>query len=177
MQRRLALVTALVLLMVLPAAASAAKATRFTDHTVGISCEDPPALSGGGSVFFGANTSEEFEPDGHLDYWTTSEPSGEPDLLRDFEAPIVVTWDGSVLSGSIPLVDGNGDPAGAATFSASLVPVGDPEPFDEQFRDGNHQHAFTGVTQPMDPSGTLTVGSSTFTLDGCFADMTTVSVF
>ena len=177
MHRLLALVTALALLVAMPAAAAAGRATKFTDHTVGISCDGPESLSGGGFVFFGANTSEEFEPDAFVDYWTTSEPSGDPDLFRDFEQPVDVTWDGSVLSGSIPMRDASGDPAAAATFSATLVPAGDPEPFDDQFRDGNHQHHFSGVSQPMDPSGTLTVGGSTFTLDACFADMTTVTVF
>ena len=166
MQRLLALVAALALLVAMPAAASAGRATKFTDHTVGINCEGPESLSGGGFVFFGANTSEEFEPDGHVDYWSGSAPSGDPDLFHEFGQPVDVTWDGNVLSGSIPLVDGNGDAAGAATFSATLVPVGDLEPFDDQFRDGNHQNRFSGVSQPMDPSGTLTVGTSTFTLDG-----------
>ena len=29
------------------------------------------ATSGGGFVFFGANASDEFGPDGFVDYWTT----------------------------------------------------------------------------------------------------------
>jgi hypothetical protein len=177
MQRLLALVAALALLVVLPAAASAGRATKFTDHTVGIFCEGTAAQSGGGFVFFGANTSDRFGPDAFVDYWTTSAPSGNPDLFRDFDQPVDVTWNGSVLAGSIALLDGSGDPAGVATFSATLAASGDPIPFDDEFRDGNHQHRFTGVSQPMDPSGTLVVGGSTFTLDGCFADETTITVF
>ena len=82
-----------------------------------------------------------------------------------------------MLSGSIPLLDGNGDPVAPATFSATLIPTGDPEPFVDDFRDGNRQVRVNGVTQPMDPSGTLSVGGSTFSLDACFADETTVTVF
>ncbi len=177
MRRLLALLAALSLMVALPAAASAGRVTRFTDHTVGIFCDDPTATGGGGFVIFGANTSDEFGPDAFVDYWTTSEPLGPPDLFRDFDQAVDVTWDGSVLAGSIPMLSGNGDPAADATFSATLVPSGDPVPFDDQFRDGNRQHHFTGVTQPMDPSGTLVVGGSTFSLDGCFADETTATVF
>ena len=177
MKRLLALVTGLALLAALPATASAARPTRFTDHTVGINCDGMAATSGGGFVFFGANVSDEFGPGGFVDFWSTSEPSGPPDLFADFEQPPDVTWNGTVLEGSIPLLDSEGDPAGVAEFSATLIPAGDPIPFDDTFKDGNRRERFTGVTQPMDPSGTLTIGGSTFSLDECFADETTVSVF
>jgi hypothetical protein len=121
--------------------------------------------------------SDQFGSDAFVDFWSTSDTSGQPDLFRDFDQPVVVTWNGSVLAGSIPLLDNTGDPAGSATFSATLVPSGDPFPFDDRFRQGNHQVQFSGSSQPMDPSGTLAVGGSTFSLDACFGDETTVSVF
>ena len=177
MQRLLALVMALALLMVLPAAASAGKATRFTDHVVSISC-DGAAGSGGGFAFFAANLSDQFGADGFVDYWTTSTPEGEPALVRDGDGQVTITWNGSVLAGSIPLIDtSTGDAAAPATFSATLTPSGDPFPFVDEFRDGNHQHKFSGIAQPMDPAGTLVVGTSTFSLDGCYAEEATVSVF
>jgi len=177
MQRLLALVTALALLMALPAAASAARPSRVTDHFVGISCDGMTGEIGGGFVFFSASVSDQFGPDGFVDYWTGSEPSGAPDLVRDFEQPVDVTWDGSTISGSIPLVDSEGNPADPATFSATLVASGDPFTIDDSFRDGNRQHRVTGVSQPMDPSGTLLVDSSTFSLDGCFAEEATLTFF
>lgn len=177
MKRLLAIVASLVLLAALPATASGGRATRFTDHAVSISCDGISSVGGGSFAFFSASLSSEFGPDGFVDFWAAAAPSGNPDVVRDFEQPVAVTWNGSLLAGSIPLRDSNGDPAGAATFSATLVPSGDPVPFDENFRDGNHHHQFSGVSQPMDPSGTLVVGGSTFSLDGCFADETTVSVF
>ncbi len=70
-----------------------------------------------------------------------------------------------------------GIPPASPAFSATLTPAGDPIPFDDTFKDGNRRERFSGVTQPMDPSGTLTIGGSTFSLDECFADETTVSVF
>ena len=177
MKRLLALLASLMLVAALPAATSAGRVTRFTDHNVSIFCDGMAATSGGGFAFFSANTSDQFGPDAFVDFWSAGAPSGQPSLFRDFEQPVVVTWNGSVLAGSIPLLDSNGDPAGSATFSATLVASGDPFPFDDRFRDGNHWHQFTGVSQPLDPSGTLTVGSSTFSLDACFGDETTVSVF
>jgi hypothetical protein len=177
MQRLLALVTALALLMALPAAASAARPTRITDHFVGISCDGMTAETGGGFIFFGASVSDQFGPDGFVDYWTESEPTDAPDLFRDFEQPVDVTWDGTTISGSIPLMDGDGNPADPATFSATLVVSGDPFTIDDSFRDGNTQHRVTGLSQPMDPSGTLLIDGSSFSLDGCFAEDATLTFF
>lgn len=177
MRRLLAVVAALAIVAGLPATALARPVTRFTEHTVGIFCEGLEATSGGGFVFFQASVSDEFGPGAFIDYWTTSEPSGQPALTSDFEQPADVTWDGAVLSGTIPLVDSNGDPADPATFSATLTPSGDPFTFDDDFRNGNQQVRISGVIQPMDPSGTLVVGGSTFSLETCFADEATQTVF
>src|SRR5918994_207737 len=177
MRRLLAIIASLAILAALPATAAAARPTTFTDHSVGIFCDGMTATSGGGFAFFSAVASDQFGPDAFVDYWATDEPIGQPDLFRDFSQPVVVSWDGSVLQGSIPLVESDGDPAGTATFSATLEPTGDPISFDDTFREGNRQHRATGVTQPMDPSGTLTIDGSTFSLDACFADETTVTVF
>jgi hypothetical protein len=179
MRRLLAILAGLMLLMSLPATVSGARAVRFTDHFVGISCDGPPAVSGDGFVFFSASVSDQFGPDAFVDFWAGGSPSGPPDLFRDFEQPVTVTWNGSVLAGSIPLLDSNGAPAGSATFSATLTPTGDPFTFDDRFRDGNRWVQFSGVGQPLDPaqSATLTVGTTTFSLDACFAEDTTVTVF
>jgi hypothetical protein len=177
MKRLLTILASLVLVAALPATTSAARPTKFTDHAVSVFCEGLTAVSGGGFAFFSASVSDQFGPDAFVDFWSTSDTSGAPDLFRDFDQPAVVTWNGSVLSGSIPLLNSSGDPAGAATFSATLTPTGDPFPFDDRFRDGNRQVRFSGVSQPMDPSGSLAVGGSTFSLDACFGDETTVSLF
>lgn len=176
MQRWLAVLAGLALLLAVPATASAAKASRYTDHFVSISC-DGPATSGGGFAFFSATVSDQFGPDAFVDFWASGTPDGQPDLFRDFDASPTVTWDGTTLAGSIPLLDANGDPAGSATFSAALTPAGDPYTFDDRFREGNRWVQFTGSGQPLDPSGTLVIGSSTFSLGACYAEEVTVSVF
>jgi hypothetical protein len=178
MKRLLAIIASLAILAALPATASAGRVTNFTEHTVGIFCDGLTATSGGGFAFFQASVSDEFGAGAFIDYWTTSEPIGPPALTSDFELAADVTWDGTVLAGSIPLRDNStGEPAGSATFSATLTPSGDPFSFEDSFRNGNQQVRFSGVSQPMDPSGTLTVGSSTFSLDTCFADESTITLF
>jgi hypothetical protein len=177
MRRLIALLGALVLIAGLPVAASAAKPTKFTDHAVSVYCDLLAPTSGVGSAFFSASISDQFGPSAFVDFWTTAEPSGQPALTTDFETPPVVTRTGMTLRGSIPLRDSAGRPAGSATFTATLTASGDPIPFDDQFKDGNHQHRFTGISQPMDASGSLQIGGRTFSLDGCFGDETTVSVF
>ena len=177
MKRLFAILASLAILVALPATASARPVSRFTEHSVGIFCDGMSATSGGGFMFFDAAVSDEFGPGAFIDYWATSEPIGAPVLTTDFEQAPAISWDGSVLGGSIPLLDSDGDPAGSATLSATLTPSGDPFPFDDDFRNGNQQVRISGVSQPMDPSGTLVVGDSTFSLETCFAHETTQTVF
>jgi hypothetical protein len=177
MRRLLPILAGLLLVLAIPTATSGAGATKYTDHVISVSCDGMTATSGGGFVFFSANASDHFGPDGFVDFWATSTPSGQPDLTRDFDQTPTVTWNGTTLAGSIPLVDENGDPAAAATFSATLTPAGDANPFDDRFKDGNHWVRGSGVSQPMDASGTLRIGSSIFSLGFCFGDETTITVF
>jgi hypothetical protein len=178
MRRSMAVLTALTLALMLPAAASAAKSTRVTDHTVSIDCEGIHPTSGTGFAFFGASTSDLNGPDAFFDAWNGDEPVGDSDLHRDFEQTADVTWDGTTLSGSFPIVDSTGDPAGTATFSATLTPVGDPNVIDDSFKDGNAKFKATGTSQPMQPAGSLVLSSGqTFDLGNCFGDMSTISTF
>lgn len=173
MRRLIALIGALAIIAGLPAAASGARSTRFTDQMVSISCDPLTATAGRGSASFSASVSDQFGPRAFVQYWTADAPSGPPDLSGGFDSPAQVTWNGTTLSGSIPLTG----TTQAATFSVVLTPSGDPITFDESFEDGNHQHRFSGTFQPLDPRGNLNVGGATFSLDGCFADETTVSSF
>jgi hypothetical protein len=179
MRRRSALLAALCLILVLPTSASAARATRTTDHVVSISCDGIAPTSGSGFAFFGASVSDLNGPDAFLDAWTGSTPSGPSDVSRDFEQPASVTWDGTTLSGSFPIVGAGGTPiAGLATFSATLVPVGDPYTIDESFHDGNRKDRLTGTGQTLQPSGSLTLPTGmTFDLADCFGDESTTSDF
>ena len=154
MQRLLALVTALALLVALPAAASAGEGRPGSPITRSAS----PATawrptSGGGFVFFGANVSDEFGPDGFVDFWSSQRADRRTRRCSATSTqPADVTWDGSVLAGSIPHAR-----TATATRPARRrsprpsTPSGDPFPFDDEFRDGNHQHRFNGVTPADGP--------------------------
>jgi hypothetical protein len=176
MRRLFAIVGTLVLVVGLPGGASAARPTRFTDHAVSVFCDLLRPTSGVGAAFFSASLSDQFGPSATVEYWTTAPPSGPPVLSGGLDTPSAVTWNGTTLTGSIPLRTSTGSDAGDATFTVALAPSGDPVPFDDRFKEGNRQHRFTGTTQPMDPSGSLIIGNSTFSLDGCYADETTVTV-
>jgi hypothetical protein len=175
----MAVLAALTLALLLPASASAARSTRATDHTVSIDCKDGiHPTTGTGFAFFGATTSDLNGPDAFLDAWNGDEPDGESDNHRDFDQPVDVTWNGTTLSGSFPIVDSSGDPAGTATFSATLTPVGDPNAIDESFKDGNTKSRATGTSQPMQPAGSLVLSTGqTFDLGTCFGDESTISTF
>lgn len=179
MRRGLALLAALSLALVLPVSVSAARATRVTDHSVNLYCDGIHPTSGSGFAYFSAVSSDLNGPDAFLDAWDGDEPVGQPDVHRDFEQPADVTWDGTTLAGSFPLMDSGGNPAGMANFSAILTPVGDSYEIDDSFKDGNHQFQATGTGQPMQPTGSLVIPSTgqTFDLADCFGDMSTVSTF
>jgi hypothetical protein len=179
MRRGLALLAALSLVLVLPASVSAARATRVTDHSVNLSCDGIHPTSGSGFAYFGAGSSDLNGSDAFFDAWNGDDPIGQPDIHRDYDQPADVTWDGTTLAGSFPLMDSSGSPAGTASFSAILTAVGDPYEINDSFKDGNHKFQATGTGQPMQPTGSLVIPSTgqTFDLANCFGDMSTVSTF
>ena len=174
--RRLVVLCALVVGLVVPPAGSAAGVTRFTDHAVSVSCEGMQSTTGTSFAFFGATLSDGSGGDAFLDAWLAPEPSGAPDLSRDFDQPVSVIGSSSGIAGSFPTIGSDGTAGGTATFAATLTPVGDPTPFNDRIRDGNHWSRFEGVRQAMQVEGTLTLpDGTTFDLATCFGDETTVT--
>ena len=178
MRRRLALLSALSLVLLLPTAASAARSTHLTDHNVNLSCDGIGASSGTGFTFFGASVSEVIGTDTFLDAWNADQPLGAPDASRDYTQPAVISWDGTTLAGSFPLVNAAGDTVGSATFSAAMSPVGAPFPINDSFKDGNHKDQVTGTGQALQPVGTLSLTTGlTFDLADCTGEADTISTF
>ena len=139
----------------------AARPTRFTDHAVSINLRRPRRRRAAAASSSSRRACpSEFGPGAFVDFWSTSEPIRRSRTCsRDFEQSADVTWNGSVLAGSIPLLDSNGDPVALGhVLARPSTPSGDPFPFDDDFRDGNRQVRVSGVSQPMDPSGTLERG-------------------
>jgi len=175
MTRLLAVLSAVILIAALPAGASAARSTRETLSAVSVFCTQGflTAVSGGGLAFFSASSNTIVT----LEFWATDDQSGPPDLVYEFGQPVDITRLPNALSGSIPLVDSDGSPAGTATFAATLVAFGEPEDFVIRFRQGNHWNNSTFSFQPMDPTGTLMVSDSVFSLDDCGGSELTLTTF
>jgi hypothetical protein len=178
MRRSIALLCVLALGMLIPAAVSAGKPFRETDHTVSVSCEGVTDTSGEWFAYINVGLSDLYGPFGFIDAWHEDDADDIPDISSDQDADVTATWDGTTLSGTMPVLDGEGDPLGNATFSAELTPLGEPFSFDDTFRDGNARERYKGVSQAFQPEGTLTLpGGITFDLAECFADETTVTAF
>lgn len=176
MKRLPAVLGALLLILTLPGTTWAGRATHLSGAGVTIWCDALNASNGPAVAYFEAALSAD-GADAMLEYWTRGDLSQFPNRSRDWERTPELQWDGSVLSGRIPLVRRNGDPAGWAAFEAILSPVGAPMAYDDRYRDGNYWERYSGTDQVLDPTGTLMVAGSAFSLDGCFADSWTQRVF
>jgi len=177
MRRIFAILAALVLLATIPAVAHAGKATKETDHFVGINCDGIAPTSGQGFLFLGVSISDNFGPDAFVDMWNDAPPVGPPDIFRDFDSPVDASYVGGTFSASIPLLDSSGDPAGTGTVQATLTPVGEPFTIEDNFRFGNVTERFDALVQPLAADGTAVIGGKTFDLGECFAEDTHVTTF
>ena len=145
MRRLLAILAALVLLATIPAAVSARKATKETDHFVGINCDGIAPTSGTGFLFLGVSISDNFGPDAFVDMWNVASPVGPPDIFRDFDSPVDASYVGGTFSASIPLLDSSGDPAGTGTVEATLTPVGEPFTIEDRLPIRQHDRTLHGA--------------------------------
>ena len=171
-----AAMTAALLLVAVPSVASAAPATRFTDHAVVIDCGFLQNDDGVAAAF--AVNSTEDGPFGDLTFWRApSTPETSDPTLVSVAADVSGT--DSSLSADFTLVDlSTGDPAGTAELRVTLEPNGPAEPIDERFKDGNRWQKVTGTSQPMTVSGTLEVpGAEPFDASGCLAAMQDIQFF
>ena len=166
---------AVLLTLVLPASAHAGSLTRESDTRVNLSCEDVTA--GNAHLFLFAETSDTFGSFTDLEIWSGN-LSGEPDLVDDTSSIVLTSTGGS---GSVALVELNGDPAGTATLSATFAPSGPAEPYEFTEENGNHTFHIEGVFQPLSVTGTLTVNRAhgpdpTFALSSCSAGSDTFTL-
>jgi hypothetical protein len=178
MRRFVAVLCALALLVAIPATVSAGKPIKETDHTISVYCDGVSDGTGEWFAFLNVGVSDLYGTFGFIDAWHESDNDGIPDISADSESAPTVTWDGSILSGTMAIQDQAGTDLGDATFSATLIPIGEPFEFDDVFRDGNARERYRGVSQAFQPSGTFALPNGvTFDLALCFADETTVTAF
>ncbi len=167
--------------VLLPTGAFAAAAQKASDHYTEIFCD--ALTSSDGTAFVGVTVSDVTGVSAGLDvFGPNSEPFVDPpSFTTDFEAVVTGSVSGGVLAASIPVLDGNGDPAGAAQLTATLTIGGESQPIDDNFKAGNHIFRSSGTFQPF----AITVGSLilpngwTFALDNehCGADHVDITFF
>jgi hypothetical protein len=176
MKRTLAaLVGAALLLGSLPGSVAAARVSKFTDHTVDVSCEQP--VDGGYLSAF-ASTSQQFGSEADLNIWYDpaipfEEPPDVSGTSQTFD--VTETSDGVDVSVDWNLTDADGNALGDGSMAASLTNIGDPYA-DPAFDNGNHHSATVITHQDMEGSATITVLGVEYEV-GCFGTVSDYDVF
>ena len=166
-------VLVIILALLLPAAASAAKPVRGDVSFTNFSCE---AATDDGFVFVFVELDGSGEGFGDLAFWESPADPFESDPTLITEA-ITLSGGATGIDATFELVEFDptseppyGDPAGTAVLDATFTPDGDPIPFEDTFRDGNRHERIAGWSQPLTVSGTLTLPGADLTdLSTCFA--------
>jgi hypothetical protein len=179
-RRRALLFTGLLVIgLLLPAPAGAAKPVRFTDESTTLECfleNDEGSLSVWVSVGsgFGADADIAFWPVG-----TSPENDDPPTVGRDFDTPVEGGGSPDGIDVEVAMIDiETGDPAGTAVVSATLEPVGDPQPFSGRDRFGNRHSRTEGVEQELAATGgSATYDGTEFAFDNCVARTVTATIF
>jgi hypothetical protein len=169
---RALLAVAALLTLALPASVQAGSLVRESDTRVQLFCEDVSA--GNAQLFLFSETSDTFGSFTDLAIWTGS-TAGDPDAVADTSTVVLTPTGGS---GSVALVELDGEPAGTATLSATFAPSGPAEPYEFTDDNGNHTFHVEGVFQPLSVTGTLAVNMAhgpdpTFALGSCSAGVDT----
>jgi hypothetical protein len=170
-----ALVSTILLVALLPGAASAARVTKFSDHHVGGFCE--MAVAGGfvtssieSSATFGDFAQAAVWLDPATPFEDPADASGSTDTVD-----IAVGADHVDLGASFPVVDAEGSPIGDATLTMSLDFDGSPEIFGDSGK-SNHHSTNTGSSQSLAGTGTLTLPTGEIELPECVGDITDQTV-
>jgi len=170
-----ALAGAALLLASLPGTVGAAKVSKYSDHIVGLSCEQPVD---GGYVSTYVESSQQSGGFASIDFWLDPAiPYEDPSSATGVsDSPTVTEGAGGAdVSVSWDVTDADGNPAGTATLSASLTNVGAPYS-DPNFSSGNH-HSSTVIThQDMQGSATIDVLGGEYVVD-CFGTVSDLDVF
>ena len=168
-----AVAAAAVLMSMLPGAAFAGAATKFTDHDVAAFCGD--AFDGGfwdGSLDSSALNGESAGFELWLDPAIAFE---DPQTALGFVDSVDVTVGASdvLFSATVPANDFDGNPLGDATLVATMAFDGPVQILGGQDF-GNHHSRVQGTFQHLVGTGTLTLGGIgyTVTCDGGITDVT-----
>jgi hypothetical protein len=175
---RLAVALGLAMAVFVPGLASANPPIRSTETSINLDC--PTIVTADGALNAFAFSSDVGFAEAGLNYWTEeqSPTSTEPPLLSGFTDQVVVS--GLDLTASMPLFLIDGTEVGTGTVEVTMVPVGEPEPFETRFphfrESGTTQLATITGTATLDASGVLP-DTLTFDLASCTGIITMVTSF
>jgi len=186
--RRLAVLPLLVslsFLLTLPGIASAARVDRFHDEDTFLFCNSL-SLSDGSTGFMILDVSEQFGTFTELAIWAEgSVPFEDPPTAIGGEASVTVAADLSSITASIDLFEFDptaeppiGEFLGVASVEAMLTPLGDPVPFEDEFKEGNRLFRQSGTRQSFLVEGMLELADGTTAdLSGCEAGHLSIDTF
>jgi hypothetical protein len=181
----LALLVALSMLLTLPGMATAARAQHIHDEETLLFC-DSLSLSDGSTGFLVLDASEVFGTFADLAIWAEGTvPFEDAPTAIGGDATVTVAADVSSIAASIDLFEFDptadppfGDSLGTATVDATLTPLGDPIPFDDEFKAGNQLFRQSGTVQSFLVEGTLELADGTTgDLSTCQAQHVSVDSF
>jgi hypothetical protein len=175
---RLSVAVALLTALAIPGVASADPPSRFTETVLSLEC--PLIVTGDGAISTFVISSDQGFSEAGLAYWT-EEPlpdSEEPPLLDGFTDQVTVG--DLAVAATFPLLTIERVEAGTATIDATLVPIGEPEPFESHsphFRiQGTSQAASIEGTALIEAEGILP-GPLSFDLSSCLGTITIQTIF
>lgn len=165
--------------LALPASvAVAAPSAHTTTHEVHIGCD---LLTAQGALAYLGATAREGGSGADLQVWMPpANPIFEPPTLVGGDASLVMSGDGSGITGGIELVDTNsGDTVGTAVLTASLQSAGPVETVERSTVGSNHKQRVVETHLPLTVSGTLkSPTGEAFDLDGrCSGQAITTEIF
>ena len=162
-----AIATAVILVGLIPAAASADRVTKFTDHYVSGGC-DAPFDGGFVSAFF------EFGSAGYqflgLSVWLDPDDPFESDATASgFSETLDVSDDGTTIDvhASFPMFDIDGNPEGDAEVTISVARTGDIRLIGPDTGKTNYNSKTSGMEEDIEGSGTVTWDGSEIALPEC----------
>lgn len=167
----------LVVALLVPATVLADPPTRI--HETGLTIECPVIVTPDGSASAFASALSDGFGEAAAVFWTESPPGeNDPPLLEGFGE---ATATGLTIEATFTLFDTNeGVPAGEATLTATLTPVGEPIPFEERSRhfrqSGTTQDASVAGSMSIEAEG-VTDGPVSFDLSECGGFITETDLF
>lgn len=178
MKRLFAIIScAAVLLALVPATASAARPTRYSDHSVSAFCEGPVE---GGVAAVDTFTSTAFGDGAEADIWLDPAVAFEdPPSISGSGATVdrVETATSIVLTTTFTAFDSDGDSLGDAVLTMTLAAAGDPEAFGPDAGKSNHHSTTHGISQPLEGSATLSLPGLDAEFPDCSGSVDDIDVF